>query len=113
MASSALVTRFKTGVGPIAIRADGEFAHDIEAEGIESPFVDDGDGIDDVAGAFAEFLAFLLPPAVDENLFGQRQAHGLEHDGPVNGVEFHDVLADDVDVRRPRRECEVRESMVE
>ena len=56
--------------------------------------------------------AVLLPPAVDENLFRQRQAHRLEHDRPIDRVKFHDVLADDVDVRRPESERRVRCAML-
>ena len=40
---------------------------------------------------------------MDEYLPGQRQLHRLEHDRPVDGVELEDVLADDVNVRRPKR----------
>jgi hypothetical protein len=95
------VTGSESGVGPIAVGADIEFADDVIAEGIGAPFVDDGDGIDDVAGAFAHALAVLLPPAVGEDFFGEGEAHGFEHDGPIDGVEFEDILAEDLDVGGP------------
>ena len=97
------VTRGETGVGPIAVGTDIEFAGDVIAERIEAPFLNDGDGVDDVAGGFADFLAVLLPPAVDEELFGEREAHCFEHDRPIDGVEFEDVFADDVNFRGPER----------
>src|ERR1041384_1826418 len=102
-----VVTRLKAGVGPVAIGADVEFTDDVEAEGVEAPFIDDREGIDDVARALADLGAVLLPPAVDEELFGQRQAHRLEHDGPEHRVELENVLADDVQVGGPEGELRV------
>ena len=64
-------------------------------------WVPDRDGIDHIAGALAQFFAVLLPPAVSEDLLRLWQAHGLEHDWPIDAVEFEYVFADDVDVRRP------------
>ena len=37
-----------------------------------------------------------------EDLLGQLQTGGLQHDWPVDRVEFQDILADHVDVRRPK-----------
>ena len=91
-------------VGPVAVGADGELAQDVVAEGVEAPVADDGDGIDDVAGGLGEFLPVLLPPAVGEDLEGEREAGRVQHDGPIDGVEFDDVLADDVDVGGPEGE---------
>ncbi len=79
----------------------------VKAERVHAPFVNDRDRVNDVAGALAHLLAVLLPPAVDENLFRQRQAHRLEHDRPIDGVKFQDVLADDVNVRGPEFELRV------
>ena len=36
-----------------------------------------------------------------EDLLGERLSEGHQEDGPVNGVEADDVLADEVEVRRP------------
>ena len=102
-----VVTRLETGVGPVAVRADVEFAQNVKTKGVQAPFVDDRNGVNDVAGALADFRAVLLPPAVDENLFRQRQAHRLEHDRPEDGVKFQNVLADDVDVGGPQRQLRV------
>ena len=40
-------------------------------------FVDDGDGVDHIPGSFAHFLAVLLPPTVNQDLFRQLCPHGL------------------------------------
>ncbi len=96
-----IVTRTEAVVGPVAIGSDGEFADDVIAEGVETPFIDDGDGIDNVAGGFGEFVAVFLPPAVGEDLAWERGAQGVEHDGPVDGVELDDVLADDMEIGGP------------
>ena len=97
------VAGLKTFVGPVAVRTDVQFAHDIVAKRIDAPLVDDLDGIDDVAGGLAHLLAVLLPPTMHKHLLGQRQLHGLEHDRPIDGVKLENVLADDVNVRRPKR----------
>ena len=36
-----------------------------------------------------------------EDFFGEGETHGFEHDGPVNGVELEDILAEDLDVGGP------------
>ena len=96
-----VVPRAEAVVGPVAIGSDGEFADDVVTEGVEAPLVDDADGVDNVAGGLGELLSVLLPPAVGEHLLRERDSGGMEHDGPVDGVELDDVLADDVDVGRP------------
>lgn len=97
-----VVPGLEPGVGPVAVGADIEFPNDIVAEGIDAPFIDDGDRIDDVAGRFAHALAVFLPPAMREDLARERESHRLEHDRPENGVEFDDVLADHMDVGGPQ-----------
>src|ERR1017187_2981832 len=99
-----LITRAKTGVGPVAVRPDVEFAQDVKTKRVQPPFVDDRNRVNDVASALGDFGAVLLPPAVDENLFRQRQAHRLEHDRPIDRMKFYNVLSDDMNVRRPKSE---------
>src|SRR5208283_1298963 len=84
------------------------FAQNVKPESVQAPFINDRNRVNDVAGAFADFRAILLPPAVDKDLFRQRQAHRLEHDRPVNRVKFHNVLADDMDVGGPQLNCGLR-----
>ena len=97
------VAGLKTFVGPVAVRADVQLTHDVVAERIDTPLVDHRDGIHHVAGGLAHFLAVLLPPTVHEHLTRQRKSHRLEHDRPIDGVELENVLADDMNVRRPKR----------
>ena len=98
------ITRTKAGIGPVPVGADVQFAQHVKAEGVHTPLVNDGDGVNDVAGALAQLLPILLPPTMNENLFGQGQPHGLKHHRPIDGVKLQDVLADDVDICRPQRE---------
>ena len=52
--------------------------------------------IDDVAARLAHLLAALQQPRVRKDVIGQRLAQRHQEDGPVDGVEAGDVLADDV-----------------
>src|ERR1017187_289326 len=105
-----LITRAKTGVGPVAVRPDVKFTQDVKTKSVQAPFVDDRNRVNDVAGALGDFGPVLLPPAVDEDLFRQRQAHRLEHDRPIDRVKFYNVLADDMNVRRPKLKFRMRKS---
>ena len=52
--------------------------------------------IDDVAAGLAHLLAALQEPGVGKDVVGQRLAERHQKDGPVDGMEAGDVLADDV-----------------
>src|SRR6185437_6357872 len=78
-----------------------QLADDVVAKRVHTPFINDGNRVHDVAGGLAYFLTILLPPSVNKQLLGQGKAHRLEHDRPINRVEFQNVLADDVNIRRP------------
>ena len=56
-----MITRTETGVRPVAIRADVEFAQNVKAKGVQTPFVDDRNRVNDVAGAFGNFCTVLIP----------------------------------------------------
>ena len=59
-------------------------------------------GIDDVALTLAHLAAVHQQPGVAEHLLRQGQVQRHEEDGPVDGVEPDDVLADEVQVRGPQ-----------
>src|SRR6185436_11700122 len=97
-----IVTRGKTGVGPVTVRSYFEFPHDVKAKCIHAPLVDYSNWVDDVAGGLAQLLIVLLPPAVRHDFFREGQAHRLEHDWPEHRMEFQNVFANQVDVGRPK-----------
>ena len=73
-----------------------EVPHRVHAEGVHQVV-----GVDDVALALAHLAAVHQEPGVAEHLLGQGQVQGHEEDGPVDGVEPDDVLADEVQVGGP------------
>ena len=57
--------------------------------------------IQHIAARFAHLVLAGQQPRVTEDLLGQRLAQRHQHDGPVNAVEPHNVLADHMQIRRP------------
>ena len=50
---------------------------------------------------FAHLVAVEQQPRMAEHRAGQRFAERHQDDGPVDGMEAHDVFPDDVEVGRP------------
>ena len=88
-------------VGIIAVRAEGHFTQQVIAQRVRAVARHDGLRIDDVALGFAHFIVGEQQPAVGEDLLGQGQPQRVEHDGPIDGVEAHDLLTHQMHVRRP------------
>ena len=88
-------------VGVVAVRAEGHFAHQVIAQNVGPVASHDGRGIFHVALGLAHLVAAEQQPAVAEHLPGQRQTQRVQHDGPVDGVEAHDFLAHQMNVRGP------------
>ena len=57
--------------------------------------------IEHISLGFAHFIRAEEEPGVAEELFRQRLAERHEKDGPIDGMEAHDILADDMAIRRP------------
>ena len=57
--------------------------------------------VKDVSFGLGHLAVLLQEPRMTEDLLRQRSAQGHQEDGPVDGVEADDVLADKVQVRRP------------
>ena len=57
--------------------------------------------IDHVAFGFAHFAAALKKPRMAEHLLRKRQVEGHQENRPVDRMETDDVLADQVEIRRP------------
>ncbi len=91
----------------LAVAAERALAHEVVAERLGRELLDDLHRLDDVAQRLAHLLdrAARLVLAVDEpvgeDLSRQRQPGRHQHRRPQGAVEPGDVLADDVDVRRP------------
>ena len=58
-------------------------------------------GINDVAFGFAHLLAALQEPRMSEDLLRKRFTERHQENRPVNGMEADDILADEVQIRRP------------
>ena len=58
-------------------------------------------GVDHIAQALGHLVALHQQPGVTEHLLGQLLAHAHKENGPINGVETNDVLADQMQIRRP------------
>ncbi len=61
-----------------------------------------GVGAHDVAARLAHLVVLEQQPAVRENALRQRQVRGHQERRPVDGVEAHDLLADQVQIGRPQ-----------
>ena len=57
--------------------------------------------IDHITLGFAHLAAVHHQPGMAEDLFGQRLPQRHQKDGPVDRVETDDILADQMQVRRP------------
>ena len=73
----------------------------VVAHRVHSKEADEIVGVDDVAFRLAHLICAEQQPGVAKDLFGQRLAQCHQNDGPVDGVEPKDILADDVDVCGP------------
>jgi len=88
-------------VGEVAVQAEGDLAHEEVADRVHTVLVDQQVRLHHVLQALAHLLPLDGPPAVGEDLLGQRQACCHEERGPVDGVETEDVLADEVGISWP------------
>ena len=87
--------------GELAVGAEGHLPHQEVAHRVGGIPVAQHHGIHHVAHGLAHLLAVDDQPAVAEHLLGQGQTQGVEHDGPDDGMEAHDLLADQMHIRRP------------
>ena len=58
-------------------------------------------GVNDIAFGLTHLTAVHQQPRMAKYLLGQRQIQSHEHDGPVNGMEADNVLADQMEICRP------------
>ena len=88
-------------VGEVAVRAEGEGAHEEEAQGVHPKLLRQHVGVHHVALALGHLAAVQQQPAVAKDMAGQRHVHAHEHGGPDDGVEADDLLAHEVVVGGP------------
>ena len=79
--------------GEVAIAAQINFAQQEVTNGVSAEFVDQGQRINNIALGFGHLVTVNDEPTMAVYLFGQLQAHSMQHNGPNNGVEAHDFLA--------------------
>ena len=79
-------------VAESAVGAEGNFAEQEVAKGVEAHHLLDWCGAYDVAAALGHFVVFKEQPAVGVNALGQRPVGGHEEGGPIDGVEAHDLF---------------------
>ena len=79
--------------GEVAIAAQIDFTQQEVTNGVSAEFVDQGQRINNIALRFGHLVAIHNQPAVAVHLFRHLQAHSMQHNGPNNGVEAHDFLA--------------------
>ena len=58
-------------------------------------------GVQHIAAGFAHLVLAGQHPGMAQHLLRQRLAQGHQDDGPVDGVKADDILADDMQIRRP------------
>ena len=88
-------------VGVVTVRAEGHFAQQIIAQRVRAVARHNGLGVYHIALGLAHLIIAKQQPAVGEHLLGQGQTQRVQHDRPVNGVEAHDFLANQMHICRP------------
>ena len=88
-------------VGQSAVAGKGHLVEQIVSDCVNAEQVDQMVGIDDIAAGFGHFVFAHHQPGVTEYLLGELYAQSHQHNGPVDGVESENILADEVDVGGP------------
>ena len=83
----------------VAVKPQSYFAQEKISDSVRAEFLNQKHGVDDVA--LRHFIAVGDKPAVSVNLLRQRHSSRHEHCRPDYRVETHNLLADQVNVRRP------------
>ena len=80
----------------IGVSEGVDVAEEEVAEGVEAVAVEDCDRVDDVAEAFAHFLAAGEDVAVGNDAAREGEAKAEQDGGPSDGMEAKDVFADEL-----------------
>ncbi len=87
----------------VAVTAEGQFAQEEIAHGVDAVFLDELRRRDKVTERFRHLLALDRPPAMGEDAPRRRQAGGHQEGRPIDRVEARDILANHVKIGRPKR----------
>ena len=88
-------------VGEVPVGAEGEGAHEEEAQSVHPELLCQDVGVHHVALGLGHLAPVQQQPAVAEDVVGQGQAQAHQHGGPDDGMEADDLLAHKVVVRGP------------
>ena len=88
-------------IGQHTVICERDLVQDVIAHRVHTKVPDKVVGIDDVARGLGHLAVADQKPRMAEDLFGQFLAQRHEEDRPIDGVEADDILADEMDVRRP------------
>ena len=81
-------------IGDGAVRCVGHLGQEIVPGGVDAEERREVIGIDDVATGLGHLVLTEEQPRVAVDLLRKRLTEGHQHDGPVDGVETDDILAD-------------------
>ena len=85
----------------VAVAAQIDLPQQEIADSIGAEFIDQAVRIHYVADGFAHFGAVHYQPAVAVHFLRNFFPHGHQHNGPDNRMETNDLLAYQMDIRRP------------
>src|SRR5258707_9256587 len=88
--------------GDVAVAIEGDLAERDVSHPVRAERGHHVDRVEDVPAALAHPLALDRQESVDPDLSGRFEPGAPEHHRPEDRVEPGDVLADDVEIRRPR-----------
>ena len=97
----SMLREFQAVHSKIRIQAKGHLTHQKEPEGIDAVNCFHFKGIDDIADGLGHLAFFDIPVPVDIEVLVHGQPRGLQHDGPINGMGFQNVLGNHVLGMRP------------
>ena len=88
-------------VAVIAVLAERHFAQQEIAQRIDAIGVGERERIDHIADRLRHLLTAVEEKAVGEDAVRHRDAGRHQESRPIDGMEAHDILADDVQIGRP------------
>ena len=88
-------------VAVVAVLSERHLAQEEVAQRIDAVGIGERERVDDVADRLRHLFAAVEQEAVAEDRARHRDAGRHQEGRPVDRVEAHDVLADDVQVGRP------------
>ncbi len=84
-----------------AVRADRHFAEQVIPCTVNAERINNIVGVDNVSARLAHLVLAEKYPVVTEKLLRNGKSECVKHDRPVNRVESHNILTDNVAVARP------------